>query len=311
MGFSLPFYGMSTRFPFCFLLLMGLFCASNTLSFIPKCLSAEALNIPERKHSSPYTSLEQELLALINQQRSQQELDPLVIDNDLTAIAREHSQGMARQGFISHNLPFGDLKARLQRAGYLYDVARENVASAQTIQKAHVALLNSLPHKAFMLAKDVTHVGIGIVQFSAPHNSQLYLTEIFTNPRDEYPMPSVQTLLGNRIDELRLKNPGSLLPDPILEEIASRSIQSIDLPFASNELQNLASVSAGKLLENGQSQLARLEVEMQMVHNPNNLCIPSLSLDKRARIYGSAVRKIIDDKNEPAFLVLALIGIAP
>jgi hypothetical protein len=310
MSVFLSFYRMPKGTPCFFLIFVGLFCIVSPLPLIPECRSAEVLSISDVNRFNHYSSLEEELLTLINQERSKRELRPLIQDNTLTAIAREHSKGMAQQGFISHDLPFGDLKTRLYRAGYFHEVTHENLASARTVAKAHAALLKSSPHKENILAKDVTRIGIGISQRPAPYSSQLFIAEIFADPRDEYQLTTVQTLLENRVEELRQKGAGSMLSNPILEDFASRSVQSINLPYKRDDLRNLASASVDKLRENDRSQLARLEVEVQIVHNPANLNIPALALDGRARIYGSAVRKITDN-NETAFLVLTLIGITP
>jgi hypothetical protein len=307
----LPFYGMSKRLLGFSLFLVGILCASNSLLLVPECWAADNLENLGTSYHSSINPLEQELLTLVNQQRVQQGLQPLTLDNALTAVARNHSQGMAEQGFISHDLPSGSLKTRLIRAGYLYEAARENVASAQTIAKAHVALLNSPPHKKNILATDVTCVGIGIARVPPTQNGQLFITEVFATPREEYQLTTVQTLLLNRVDELRQKGAGSMLSNPVLDEMASRSVQSINLHYKSEELQNLAAASVYKLQQNDRSQLARMDVEVQMIHNPKRLSIPSPAPDGRARIFGSAVRKVTDDNDEPAFLVLALIGITP
>ena len=270
-------------------------------------------NIPARQLDTTDTlvteSLERELLALTNQQRLEQGLQPLTPDASLMGLAREHSRGMAQQGFISHDRPSGDLKARMSRAGYSYQVARENVASAQTIVKAHYALLNSPPHKNNILAGDVTRVGIGVAHFQPPYDKQLYITEVFADPLDDYQPSTVQNILVSRVDELRQKGAGSMVAHPVLEEMASRSINALSVPYNREDLRNLAAASAGELQESDRAELSRLEVDVQLVRNPKNLSIPVEQREGQARMYGSAVRKITDNLNQPAFLVLTLIGI--
>src|SRR5512146_1518593 len=77
--------------------------------------------------------LESELLALTNQQRMHQGLPALAPDESLARIARDQAIGMARQGFISHERPSGDLKVRMASNGYFYAAARENVANASSV----------------------------------------------------------------------------------------------------------------------------------------------------------------------------------
>ena len=254
-------------------------------------------------------SLEQELLALTNQQRIGQGLQPLTPDPALMNLAREHSRGMAQQGFISHDQPSGSLKTRMSRAGYAYEVARENVASAQTITNAHYALLDSPPHKSNILAGDVSRVGIGVARFQPPYDKQLYITEVFADPVDDYPPSMVQSILETRVDELRQSGAGMMVSHPVLEEMASRSIHTLSVPYNREDLRSLAAASADELQENDRAELARMEVDVQLVRNPKKLSIPVAQREGQARMYGSAVRKITDDRNQTAFLVLTLIGI--
>lgn len=177
-----------------FLLLGGFLpWGSHRLSPVPDCRSAELSNLPNTLDLDSERDLEQELLRLTNQQRIRQGLQALAPDSSLMQIAREHSRGMAQQGFISHDQPSGDLKVRMNRAGYLYQVVRENVASAQTISKAQSALIKSSPHISNILAKDVSRVGIGIARLQPPLDKHLYITEIFAAPRNE----SIASLKGH------------------------------------------------------------------------------------------------------------------
>jgi hypothetical protein len=147
--------------------------------------------------------LEYELLLLTNQQRAQEGLPPLVLDDSLVRMAREHSQGMAQQGFISHNLPSGGLRVRMTRTGYQYQTARENVASSGSVPYAQRLLMNSSPHKVNILAADVDRVGIGIVRCASPSEKQFYITEIFAKPRDENKPARFYDNLPNGVNSLR------------------------------------------------------------------------------------------------------------
>ena len=77
---------------------------------------------------------------------------------------------------------FGLLEARLHRAGYLFRTARENLAEAPTVDESEEGLLKSPHHYENLMAKDITHIGIGIVQGGVqdPHN--LTVTQIFSTP---------------------------------------------------------------------------------------------------------------------------------
>lgn len=129
-----------------------------------------------------------ELLQLINQSRIKQGLPPLVQDVKLTALAVEHAEEMAKQGFISHDLPSGNIFVRMNRAGYNYDTIGENIARSRTISYAHNALLESPSHKENILFDGVTHVGIGIVKGdpATRYGDYFYIVEIFASLGEAY-----------------------------------------------------------------------------------------------------------------------------
>jgi uncharacterized protein YkwD len=308
---SLPWLhrGLSKLLPA--VLLVGvLLCISRNLQLVPECRSEELTSLLNKKDAVREDSPAQELLTLTNQQRVRQGLQPLVLDEALTKIAREHSQDMVDQGFISHDQPSGDLKTRMNRAGFQYEVARENLASAQTIAKAHAALLSSPIHRANILASDITRIGIGVTRCQETCGTQLYITEVFADAREEYQPAMVQTAVAHRVDALRQMGAGAMLPNPVLEEMAQRSIQSINMPYKSGELRNLAAASVSELQAKDRSKFSKLEIAVQLVHNPKKLSIPPMGHDGQARMYGSAVRQVTDSNNQTAFLVLTLIGIA-
>jgi uncharacterized protein YkwD len=269
----------------------------------PEC-SAESLpSLSETTHSSLEGEFESELLILTNQQRVQQGLQELVVDPILIKIAREHSFGMARQGFISHELPSGDLKTRMSRGGYVYRTARENVASARSVINAQNALMDSPPHHSNILASDVNRVGIGIVRCAPPYEKELFITEIFASPREEYRLDSIEDALISRV--------GTLRPDPVLERLATSSVQLLSVPVKRDELRDLLANSADELHKNGRTEISRVDVSVQLLHDPNKLKLPNQArLGEEARMFGTAVRQVLDSRNQSAFLVLTLIGFA-
>jgi uncharacterized protein YkwD len=304
------FRAWSAQLPYYLLLGAFLLFAPHQLAVAQECRATETLNQLDITSSSYYPDLEREMLLLTNQHRTLRGLPELVPDETLTQIAREHSVGMAQQGFISHTLPWGDLRSRITRAGYPLEIARENVASAPTIEMAQRALVESPAHDNNILANDVTRVGIGITHCSDPVSRMLYITEIFAAPREEYPPESVQETLISRIDALRQNGAGSMLPNPELEKMASQSLQSISMPYKREELQDVLSASTKNLGNSEKMELAGVQANVQLVHNPNKISIPNYAPEGQARSYGTAVRQVMDGQNQTAFLVLTLIGIA-
>ncbi len=290
---------------FIFMLLLSCWLISV---FQPACHSANAPSMANTTQVAPEKALESRLLSLLNQHRTQQGLPALVLDENLVRIARTHSNGMAQQGFISHDAPLGDLKTRLNHDGYSYQTARENVARSKTVEYAQNALLESPAHKSNILAVDVDRIGIGIVRSSPPCEKELYITEIFASPREDYQPAAVKDILLSKIDDLRQNGAGSLVSDPVLEKLASDSVQSLNLPVQKEDLQNLVSISTGELQKNGRKEIARVDASVQLLRNPKNIKILSSQSTGQAGMFGSAVRKVVNSQSQTTYLVLTLIS---
>jgi uncharacterized protein YkwD len=251
---------------------------------------------------------ETQMLELTNQYRIGKELENLVWDESLAELARAHSREMAIQGYISHDLPSGNVTSRMVRAGYFHNAARENVARSGSISWAQDALLKSPMHEKNIAANDVTMIGIGIVRAPEPYSRMLYITEIFATPRSVHPAEAVHSELLARINKLRQKGAGALASDPMLEQLASESLSSLAYPYERQELRDILATSKQKLQEDGRTDLSRVSVIMQLVRDPLSLKIPAPISEKAATVYGSAIRKVLDETNQPAFLVMTLVG---
>ena len=252
-----------------------------------------------------------ELLRLTNQSRIDQGLLPLTVDAALARLAQEHAEAMAKQGFISHDMPSGDVFVRMNRVGYNYETVRENVASARTISYAHSALLKSPGHKANILATDVTRAGIGIAKGDpAVCGNYLFIAEVFASPRDDYEPSQIKELLTAHVEKLRQESLVLTKQDSTLEKLASGSLSTLNDAYSREDLRNLLVKSADELQKSGNSSVSRLEVSVQVLSTPEKLSVPDTIRQGLAEMYGAAVRRIMDKDNRPAFLVLTLTGIS-
>lgn len=127
--------------------------------------SDELVELPFKvENSRPAPSLEEQMLDLINQERTSRGLKPLVADPELAEVARKHSADMFERGYFSHYTPEGvDPFERMKQAGVRYRTAGENLALAPTLQIAHTGLMNSPGHRANILDPRYGRVGIGIM----------------------------------------------------------------------------------------------------------------------------------------------------
>ncbi len=112
---------------------------------------------------SPDPVAEQHMLALVNGERTKRGLRALRMDAALVALARAHSADMLRRGYFSHVTPDGLSPAdRAAAAGIDYLILGENIAYAPDVDIAHTGLMNSPPHRANILSREFSRVGIGI-----------------------------------------------------------------------------------------------------------------------------------------------------
>jgi uncharacterized protein YkwD/uncharacterized membrane protein required for colicin V production len=120
---------------------------------------------------------EMELVNLVNRARTENGLNPLAIDPELTAVSRAHSEEMFRLGYFAHTSPVtGNVGDRLDAAAVTYLAAGENLAYAPSVTIAHTRLMNSPDHYANIMNPNFTRIGIGVIQ---AENRGLMITETF------------------------------------------------------------------------------------------------------------------------------------
>ena len=135
----------------------------NSLTVKPD--SDERINLTFKINSAkPKPEYENEMLKLINEERQKHGLKPLQADPELLPVARAHSQDMFVRGYFAHENPEGrDPFDRMRAANIHFSSAGENLALAQTVEIAHVNLMNSPGHRANILNPSFGRVGIGIL----------------------------------------------------------------------------------------------------------------------------------------------------
>jgi uncharacterized protein YkwD len=118
---------------------------------------------------------EAELAALLNAARRENGLPALAIEPTVAALARERADDMATRHYFSHTTPEGETILSLLPAwGVPFRYAgetlqRNNFAGDQTVAEAARALLASPPHRAILLDRRFSRVGLGHAVDSALH----------------------------------------------------------------------------------------------------------------------------------------------
>ena len=123
---------------------------------------------------------EQQMITLVNQARSQNNVPALKVDMQVTNVARIKAQDMIDNNYFSHNSPkYGSPFDMMKAFGINYANAGENIAGNQDIANAQSALMNSPGHRKNILNPAYTHIGIGIKSGGSYGNmiSQMFVSK--------------------------------------------------------------------------------------------------------------------------------------
>lgn len=105
------------------------------------------------------------MVDLVNAERAKAGLPALQVDPELTRLARMKSADMVLNNYFSHISPtYGSPFDMMREAGVPYVYAGENLAAATTLELAMDGLMQSPGHRANILRKEFTHIGIGVVK---------------------------------------------------------------------------------------------------------------------------------------------------
>jgi uncharacterized protein YkwD len=138
----------------------------------------EAARTPSASSAS---SLERRAFDLINAERRASGFAPLVWDEELCRMARQHSGEMVRQNFFSHEGPDGDMVDRAHALGIRgWRALGENIAYNQGFDDpaafAVERWMGSAKHRANILNGMFTRSGLGIARAA---DGRIFFTQVF------------------------------------------------------------------------------------------------------------------------------------
>jgi hypothetical protein len=186
---------------------------------------------------------ERRLFELINQERTQRGLKPYEQNDKLTKAAREHSQLMANRKTLSHQFP-GELplRGRLGNVGLAFNTDGENVGYDSEVDGLHIAWMASPPHRANILKKEFTAVGIGVAKVGRYY----YATQDFARTLPGYSANDAEKIISAAFDNLRQKSGARVLEridDPRLRDVACRMAKAdkldTDTPRGFENVRNI------------------------------------------------------------------------
>ena len=122
------------------------------------------ISTPPPESDGPNPNFEEQVLALVNQERTKEGLQPLVLEPSLRDAARTHSRNMAQQDFFDHTGADGSrFTDRIRETGFsITGASAENIAAGSATPEAVVRQwMNSSGHRANILNPALTQLGVG------------------------------------------------------------------------------------------------------------------------------------------------------
>jgi uncharacterized YkwD family protein/spore coat assembly protein SafA len=126
-------------------------------------------------------AIENEVIRLTNIERSKNGLPALTQNWELSRVARYKSADMANKGYFAHQSPtYGSPFTMMQNFGIKFSAAGENIAYGQrTPQEVVTAWMNSPGHRANILSRSYSQIGVG---FARNSSGTAYWTQMFIQP---------------------------------------------------------------------------------------------------------------------------------
>lgn len=107
-------------------------------------------------------TLQQEILLLVNQERTKAGLNPLTLNNTLSVAAQAHAENMIATDTFAHNINGKTVGDRATAAGYIWGRVGENIAAGQNSpEQVMESWMNSEGHRANILKAEFQELGVG------------------------------------------------------------------------------------------------------------------------------------------------------
>ncbi|AGK97000.1 CAP domain-containing protein [Clostridium pasteurianum] len=122
-----------------------------------------------------------EVIRLVNVERSKNGLAPLKANAELSKVATTKAQDMIDKNYFSHTSPtYGSPFDMMKKFGINYTAAGENIAYGQkTPSDVMNSWMNSPGHRANILNSNFAEIGVGVAK---DKNGTPYWVQMFINP---------------------------------------------------------------------------------------------------------------------------------
>lgn len=179
--------------------------------WIPSLISAQEI--------TSTTEMERQIFEWTNQERAKVNAPPLTWDNRLAIAARLHSDEMAKQKNLTHQLP-GEAKftERLSLQGARFSAAAENVGFGGDAETLQSGWMHSPGHRTNLLNPAYNQMGVGIVRAG----NQLWATEDFATGVPRLSSDDFEQAVEHQIASLRKQQ-----RLPAMEAVTSSQLRRI------------------------------------------------------------------------------------
>ena len=249
------------------------------------------------------------LFDLINEARAEAGLDALVLDPELSAVALGHCEDMRKSGFVGHISPStGGPEERLLKAGIVSDVAAENVARGGLPDEIHKGLMDSPGHRAAILNRSVTHVGIGVASERKEGLTDYLVTELFIRRIPPLGGEAMLLVLAELAASRELDGLPALKEDPALSGLAGEAAREFleDHALTQGEVMDRLRQRLGRGQAAGGSVTAAFIVSGSIKEGVDRMEIDPKAW-ARARKVGAGVAQGVRPGLVPNSIVLILI----
>jgi uncharacterized protein YkwD len=135
--------------------------------------------------------------SMISGYRKNNGLGPVTVDPALTRMAEQQARAMARKDKLDHNAG-GPFAQRMKASGYAYKAGAENIgAGYHTLAEAFSGWRDSPPHRANMLLKNVTNIGIAAA-YDPNTKYKVFWALVLASPLDAQAAESAPPQVGAR-----------------------------------------------------------------------------------------------------------------
>ncbi|HEX2881431.1 MAG TPA: CAP domain-containing protein [Polyangiaceae bacterium] len=265
--------------------------------------------LPKVAATPQVREMEHAMFQRVNADRRAHGLAALRYDERLADVGRYHSQDMRDHKFFEHDSPTtGSLDNRLNRAGYLFSLARENLSEAPDVQTSEDGLLKSPGHFANIMSPDVTHIGVGIVQGGVLDGRNFLFTQVFAKPTvQETPAAAQRSILQQLNQRRAAQQLPALTAHPLLTKLAMAHIAEVDPNDGGRSLGRVGEEISKEVAAQKNTGFSGVLLMGQLLVDSSTVEVPAVLLQSGSHI-GLAVRRAPNEIGRPMLQVLFVIA---